>query len=80
VSYSLYLIHKMTIHIVQIALSNLHVNVDGTMVFLVCIVVSVAAAWILHVGVERPFMKLRSAVLASRRNTHIMGDRQIAGR
>jgi peptidoglycan/LPS O-acetylase OafA/YrhL len=67
VSYSLYLIHKITIYVSQAMLSNLEVDVEGTLALLVCIAVSLAGAWALHVGVERPFMQLRSVVLANRK-------------
>jgi peptidoglycan/LPS O-acetylase OafA/YrhL len=69
VSYSLYLIHKITICVSQTMLSNFEVDVQGTLAFLVCIAVSLAGAWALHVGVERPFMQLRSVVLANRKRT-----------
>jgi len=66
VSYSLYLVHKITIYIAQTALSHTQVSVDGVLTFLVCIAVSITGAWALHVAVERPFMNLRSVVLSNR--------------
>ena len=66
VSYSLYLIHKVLIHVTQPHLAGAHVNIDGTLVFLVCTATSLAAAWTLHICVERPFMRVRSRILARR--------------
>jgi len=67
VSYSLYLIHKITLYITQTMLSSFEINVEGNLAFLAGIAVSLAAAWALHVGVERPFMNLRSTLLARQR-------------
>jgi peptidoglycan/LPS O-acetylase OafA/YrhL len=67
VSYSLYLIHKIIIHITQVYLSSIHINIDSTPAFLACLTTSFAAAWTLHVCVERPFMRLRSVILFRRR-------------
>lgn len=64
VSYSLYLIHKIIVHVTQLLLSREHVNIDSTPVFLACIATSLTAAWALHICIERPFMRLRSAILS----------------
>jgi len=66
-SYSLYLVHKIVIHITQVYLSSIHLDIYSTPVFLACLVTSLAAAWTLHVCVERPFMRLRSVILSRRR-------------
>lgn len=68
VSYALYLIHKIIIHITQLYLSSIHINIDSTPVLLACMATSLVGAWILHVCVERPFMRLRSVILSSRRS------------
>jgi peptidoglycan/LPS O-acetylase OafA/YrhL len=66
ISYSLYLVHKATIHVSQSVLSDWGVASDGLPALLLAVVVSCASAWLLYVAVERPFMKLRSLVLANR--------------
>lgn len=68
VSYALYLIHKIIIHITQLYLSSIHINIDSTPVLLACMATSLVGASILHVCVERPFMRLRSVILSSRRS------------
>jgi peptidoglycan/LPS O-acetylase OafA/YrhL len=67
VSYSLYLIHKIIIHVTQAYLSSIQIDIQGTPVFFACLMTSLAAAWTLHVCIERPFMRLRSVILSRRR-------------
>ncbi len=66
ISYSLYLVHKGMIHLSQLAMAKLGVERDGVVGLVVCVVASVAAAWVLHLIVERPFMAMRTSILAKR--------------
>jgi peptidoglycan/LPS O-acetylase OafA/YrhL len=63
-SYSLYLTHKATTHVVQ---RLMPLAPDGNAMFVVCVGASLAAALTLHLVVERPFLRWRDARFASAR-------------
>lgn len=65
-SYTIYLVHKMTIHLAQEHLSKFDIEADSSLMFVFSVVVSLIGALILHYGVEKPFMRLRDRILASR--------------
>ena len=65
-SYSMYLIHKIIIHVLQEAAEPLSVDVNGTLMFFLCIVATLAAAWVLYWAVERPFMRWRERIFSER--------------
>jgi peptidoglycan/LPS O-acetylase OafA/YrhL len=64
-SYSIYLIHKIVIHLLQGEASSLHIAPDGSVMFVLCIAGSVACAYVMNLIVERPFMRLRDRLFAS---------------
>jgi peptidoglycan/LPS O-acetylase OafA/YrhL len=66
-SYALYLVHKACIHVAQERLARLGLDVDGTPMFAACVAASLAGALVLHVAVERPFLRWRDRVLARAR-------------
>jgi peptidoglycan/LPS O-acetylase OafA/YrhL len=63
-SYSIYLTHKMVIHLLQNAAISLHAEPTSPFVFVLCIFCAVACGYVLHVAVERPFMRLRNRLCA----------------
>jgi len=63
ISYSLYLVHKPLIHLTQVVLGGYGFNADGNAVFLAASVVAVLGGWALHLGVERPALRLRDRLL-----------------
>lgn len=65
-SYSMYLLHKGVIHLTHLGMARMELPVDGVLALLVCLILSVGAAWILHITVERPFMALRGRILTRR--------------
>lgn len=56
ISYSLYLSHKIAFHLVQVALGD---RLHGLAIFVVYALAALALGSALHVGVERPFLRLR---------------------
>jgi peptidoglycan/LPS O-acetylase OafA/YrhL len=58
-SYGLYLIHKIVIHLTQLWLGDI-VAADSTLMFLLCIVTTIVAAYALYLLIEKPFMLLRN--------------------
>lgn len=66
VSYSLYLVHKAMFHVVDEAFGEVLAG-RGVVAFAAFGVAALAAAALLHYGVERPFLRLRDRLLASRR-------------
>lgn len=56
ISYSLYLSHKIAYHLVQVALGE---RLHGVAIFLVYAAAALLLGSALHLGVERPFLRLR---------------------
>ncbi|MEO7524186.1 MAG: hypothetical protein ABIT58_08835, partial [Ferruginibacter sp.] len=69
-SYGLYLSHKIVIHITQNQLENAGMNVNGNLVFLISLITCVAAAFLMNIVVEKPFLKLRERILRGK-NTRL---------
>ena len=65
-AYSIYLIHKIVISALQKAAGVLSINVDGTLMLLLCILCTLLAAWLLYTVVERPFLRLRERIFAKK--------------
>jgi peptidoglycan/LPS O-acetylase OafA/YrhL len=66
-SYSIYLTHKAAIHFAQGLSEKLGIENDSTPMFFLCIVVSMAMAILLRLGIELPFLKIRKFLLAKRK-------------
>jgi peptidoglycan/LPS O-acetylase OafA/YrhL len=62
-SYALYLIHKMTVHVSQEQLSRQGIAKESVWMFVFCILTTVSGAWLLNRLIERPLLKLRDSVL-----------------
>ncbi len=60
-SYSIYLTHKQINHVVQKLLAAYHFNETG--MFAICFVVSIMGGLVLHLLIEKPFLKLRNKLL-----------------
>jgi peptidoglycan/LPS O-acetylase OafA/YrhL len=65
-SYAIYLSHKGVVHLVQQAADRLHWKTDSNWVLLLSIVACLLAAWILHIVIEKPFMKWRQKILSGK--------------
>jgi peptidoglycan/LPS O-acetylase OafA/YrhL len=64
-SYAIYLSHKPIIHLTQEWLSP-QLDRSGTMMFLACTVTSLLGGFLLHITVEKPFMRMRKKLLQER--------------
>ena len=63
-SYAIYLTHKGVIHVTQTILSHsLGINIDTNITLLVCILTCFTVATLLHVFIERPFLRFRDSLL-----------------
>jgi len=62
-SYALYLLHKITIHVSQELFSQAGIDADSNLMFLICILTTLAGALIIHFSIEQPFMRIRSRLL-----------------
>jgi peptidoglycan/LPS O-acetylase OafA/YrhL len=60
ISYALYLTHKGIIHITMLWLKD---RVNAGMLFFICILTSIAAAYLLHRAIEKPFMAWRQKLI-----------------
>ena len=60
ISYSLYLTHKVVIHITHKLLED--ESIDNNIMLLVCIITCIGFAYLLNWTVEKPFMKWRSRI------------------
>lgn len=67
-SYAIYLSHKGVIHLTQQQFSRLGIEGDSKLMFLICTITCVLAAWLMHLLIEKPFLKWRDIVLAKRKH------------
>jgi len=64
-SYSMYLTHKIVIHLVQGAATAYDLAPNSAPVLALCALCTVGSAYAVHVAVERPFMHLRDRLFSS---------------
>lgn len=62
-SYSIYLIHKFIIHIVQDQFSKFNIAKDSNLMFLLCILTTITGAIIMNQLIEKPFLKLKDRLI-----------------
>jgi peptidoglycan/LPS O-acetylase OafA/YrhL len=62
ISYSVYLTHKQLIHLTQELLAP-NIPKDSNTAFWASVVVSLLGGWLLHLIVEKPFLRLREVLL-----------------
>jgi len=62
-SYSIYLIHKIMLHISQLIFGQLGIDKNGNAMFIIGIISSIAGALLLRYLVEMPFLKMRDIIL-----------------
>jgi len=63
-SYGIYLIHKLTIHLIQNILEKAGVDRNSNLMMLCCIISCIAAALALRYLIEKPSLRIRDKVLA----------------
>jgi peptidoglycan/LPS O-acetylase OafA/YrhL len=62
-SYSIYLTHKQLIHLTHELLEPRGIGNDTYLSFAICVIVSLLGAGLLHIVIERPFLRLRDRIL-----------------
>lgn len=62
-SYAIYLSHKQVYHLVKILLADIDNGFIQQNVFWICLILAVIGGLILHLFIEKPFMKLRNQIL-----------------
>ena len=60
-SYATYLTHKGVIHMTHQLLSDF--KIDSNLMLLICVGTSICFAYLLHLTIEKPFMKLRNRII-----------------
>ncbi|HEX4958796.1 MAG TPA: acyltransferase, partial [Lacibacter sp.] len=58
-SYGMYLSHKGIIHMTQVIFGDWGIDKNSSLMLLICVLLSIAGAWLQHLVVEQPFMKMR---------------------
>ncbi len=71
-SYSIYLSHKIIIHLVQQQAGKFNIDLNGNLMLLICIIASVLMALAMRQIIEIPFLKIRDYILAKRRNKFML--------
>jgi peptidoglycan/LPS O-acetylase OafA/YrhL len=66
-SYSIYLTHKQLIHLTHEALHRYNISDDSYTAFWISTAVALAGGWLLHLVVEKPFLRLRDNWLARKK-------------
>jgi peptidoglycan/LPS O-acetylase OafA/YrhL len=64
-SYAIYLLHKIIIHIMQLEFSKFGIAANGTLMFALCMIFSIAGAWLMNIMIEKPFLRWRKKILAT---------------
>lgn len=62
-SYPIYLIHKIIFNISQKELKKFNINTESNWVFLICLIITFLSALILHLLIEKPFLRLRKKLI-----------------
>ncbi len=62
-SYSIYLIHKITIHLTQEIASTYQIEKEGNLMFILCICTTLIVALLMQLLIEKPFMRWRDSIL-----------------
>ena len=62
-SYGIYLIHKIIIHVTQTQLAKYNMHDDSNLIFLICIAIVFIVALLLNETIEKPFLNLRKKIL-----------------
>jgi len=63
-SYSIYLVHKIVIHVTQVLLEKIGLDKNSVLTMLICVVTTVTAALIMRYAIEKPALRVRNLVLA----------------
>lgn len=73
-SYGIYLTHKGIIHMVQHIFPKWGIEKNGGMMVILSFLFCLLGAWLLHLAIEKPFMKWRDIVLKKRKvaNVNVM--------
>jgi peptidoglycan/LPS O-acetylase OafA/YrhL len=66
-SYGIYLIHKIVIHVTQTQLTKLNMQDSGNTTFVICIATVFIASLVLNEVIEKPFLGLRKKILSSKK-------------
>jgi peptidoglycan/LPS O-acetylase OafA/YrhL len=66
-SYAIYLTHKQLIHLTHEFLNARGIDNDSYTSFWISTAVALLGAWVLHLAIEKPFLRLRDRWLARRR-------------
>jgi peptidoglycan/LPS O-acetylase OafA/YrhL len=70
-SFAIYLSHKCIIHVVQEFLMKFGVDKNDNLMFVVCMLTCIIGAWLLHLSIEKPFMKIRDRILRNVASTEM---------
>jgi peptidoglycan/LPS O-acetylase OafA/YrhL len=65
-SYGTYLTHKGVIHMTHQLLNDF--KIDNNLMLLICLVTCIGFAYLLHLTIEKPFMKLRNRIIEPKQN------------
>lgn len=65
-SYSIYLIHKIIVHLTQEILSSYKIEKEGNLMFILCISTTLLVSFLMQQLIEKPFMKWRDYILRKR--------------
>ena len=66
-SYAIYLTHKGVIHTTHLILKDF--KIDNNSMLVICILTCVGFAYLLHIAIEKPFMKLRYKIIDPKKPT-----------
>jgi peptidoglycan/LPS O-acetylase OafA/YrhL len=62
-SYGIYLIHKILIHVTQTQFTKFKIDDNSNLMFLICVLTVFIASLILNEVIEKPFLNLRKKII-----------------
>jgi len=66
-SYGIYLIHKIVIHVTQMQFTKFKIAGDGNVMFVICIIAVFIISVILNETIEKPFLRLRKKIIVKQK-------------
>jgi peptidoglycan/LPS O-acetylase OafA/YrhL len=62
-SYAIYLSHKQVFYLTKITIEEIDMEISDGWMFFISLVVAVLGGLLLHLAVEKPFLRLRSVLI-----------------
>ena len=62
-SYVIYLSHKQLFHLIKLGIVNIGIDPQSTWLLVICLIIAGLGGLVLHLAIEKPFLRIRNKVL-----------------